>query len=89
MIFSKSYCPHCKATKELLKQKNVAFEVIELDQEPKGADMQNILEKISGQRTVPNIYINSEHFGGNSDLQAANKDGSLDLKLAFNSEFLN
>ena len=43
--------------------------------------MQNILEKISGQRTVPNIYINGEHIGGNSDLQAANKNGSLDAKL--------
>ena len=48
--------------------------------------MQNTLEKISGQRTVPNIYINGEHIGGNSELQAANRDGSLDFKLAFNSE---
>ena len=86
MIFSKSYCPHCKAAKELLRQKNVTFEVIELDLEQKGAEMQNILEKISGQRTVPNIYINDQHIGGNSDLQAANKNGSLDAKLAMTSE---
>ena len=48
MVFSKSYCPHSKATKELLRQKNVKFEVVELDQVPQGAEMQNILEKISG-----------------------------------------
>ena len=37
MVFSKSYCPHSKATKELLRQKNVEFEVVELDQVPEGA----------------------------------------------------
>lgn len=35
-----------------------------------GTDLQNALEEISGQRTVPNIYINKKHIGGNSDLQA-------------------
>ena len=42
-----------------------------------GADRQNVLEDISGQRTVPNIFIGGEHFGGNSDVKAAIKDGSL------------
>jgi thiol-disulfide isomerase/thioredoxin len=36
MVFSKSYCPYCKATKELLKKKEAQFgfqyKVIELDQ---------------------------------------------------------
>ncbi|KAL8863697.1 MAG: hypothetical protein Q9178_000380 [Gyalolechia marmorata] len=35
-----------------------------------GADLQSALEEISGQRTVPNIYISQKHIGGNSDLQA-------------------
>ncbi|KAL9591947.1 MAG: hypothetical protein Q9179_007212 [Wetmoreana sp. 5 TL-2023] len=35
-----------------------------------GADLQDALEEISGQRTVPNIYIQQKHIGGNSDLQA-------------------
>ena len=34
-----------------------------------GADLQNALEEISGQRSVPNIYISQKHIGGNSDLQ--------------------
>jgi glutaredoxin 3 len=36
MVFSKSYCPFCQATKELLEKKEVQFgfqyKVIELDQ---------------------------------------------------------
>jgi glutaredoxin 3 len=37
--------------------------------------MQAALEKLNGQRTVPNIYIGQKHIGGNSDLQA--KKGEL------------
>lgn len=40
-----------------------------------GTDLQNALEEISGQRSVPNIYISQKHIGGNSDLQA--KKGEL------------
>ena len=32
---------------------------------------------MTNQRSVPNIFIAKEHIGGNSDLQALNKD---DLK---------
>jgi glutaredoxin 3 len=31
-VFSKSYCPYCKATKELLSEKGAKFYAIELDQ---------------------------------------------------------
>ena len=40
-----------------------------------GAAIQNALEEISSQRTVPNIFIGQEHIGGNSELQA--KKGEL------------
>lgn len=32
--------------------------------------MQDALEKMTGQRSVPNIFIGQKHIGGNSDLQA-------------------
>ena len=44
-----------------------------------GADLQDALEEISNQRSVPNIFINHKHIGGNSDLQA--KRGQLDKLL--------
>ena len=31
-VFSKSYCPYCKATKELLSKLGAKYEVTELDQ---------------------------------------------------------
>jgi len=35
-----------------------------------GSDIQAALKELSGQSTVPNVYIAKEHIGGNSDLQA-------------------
>ncbi|KAL3493059.1 thioredoxin-like protein [Aspergillus germanicus] len=70
VLFSKSYCPYCKASKSLLSELGANFKVLELDQIDDGAALQDALQEISGQRTVPNIFINHKHIGGNSDLQA-------------------
>jgi glutaredoxin 3 len=34
-----------------------------------GNAIQDALEEMTQQRTVPNIFINKKHIGGNSDLQ--------------------
>jgi len=69
-VFSKSWCPYCKASKALLTELGAKFYTIELDQVDDGAAIQDALEQINGQRSVPNIYIKKQHIGGNSDLQA-------------------
>jgi len=69
-VFSKSYCPYCKATKSLLTEMGAKFYAIELDQVDDGAAIQDALAEITSQRTVPNIFIAQKHIGGNSDLQA-------------------
>jgi len=78
-VFSKSWCPYCKATKTLLSQLGAKYYTIELDQVDDGADIQAALAEISGQTSVPNIYIKKQHIGGNSDLQA--KKGELPALL--------
>ena len=82
MVYSKSWCPFCVQTKELLTSKGISFEVKELDKLGDGDKIQAALQQMTGQRTVPSIFINGEHLGGNSELQTANADGSLDAKLA-------
>ncbi|KAL3463840.1 putative glutaredoxin [Aspergillus heterothallicus] len=69
VVFSKSYCPYCKASKSRLTELGANFKALELDQIDDGAALQDALHEISGQRTVPNIYISQKHIGGNSDLQ--------------------
>ena len=49
MIFSKSYCPFCDKTKNLLKNAGVSsFKVIELDNDSDGTAMQAFLQKHTG-----------------------------------------
>lgn len=35
----------------------------------------------SGRKTVPQIFFNAEHIGGNDDVQNLEKDGSLVKKV--------
>ncbi len=81
VIFSKSYCPYCKATKSLLAGMNIDAKTIELDQIENGDQIQGELLVISGQRTVPNVFVKGKHLGGNDDTQAAAKSGELQKML--------
>ncbi|KAL2754177.1 hypothetical protein ACRALDRAFT_1033030 [Sodiomyces alcalophilus JCM 7366] len=81
VVFSKSYCPYCNATKQTLNGLGAEYLAIELDQRDDGSALQDALEEISGQRTVPNSYIARKHIGGNSDLQALLKSGELEKLL--------
>ena len=81
IVFSKDYCPFCDKTKQLLKSNNISAKVVELNLEQNGDKLQGILQSISGQRTVPNIFIAGKHIGGNSELQAMAGNGELKKAL--------
>ncbi|KAI4614418.1 uncharacterized protein J4E88_000174 [Alternaria novae-zelandiae] len=78
-VFSKSYCPYCRQAKQLLSDSGAKFYAIELDQVDDGSAIQSTLGEMTGQTTVPNIFIAQKHIGGNSDLQA--KKGQLNNLL--------
>lgn len=69
-VFSKSYCPYCKATRATLSGMNAKIFLVELDQVEDGSELQDVLAQETGQRTVPNVFIDHKHVGGNSDVQA-------------------
>ncbi|KAI0286860.1 thioredoxin-like protein [Russula aff. rugulosa BPL654] len=78
VIFSKSYCPYCKRAKDLFATNfpDVHVKVLELDLRDDGPDIQGYLSQLTNQRTVPSIFINQKHVGGNDNLQALHqKDG--------------
>ncbi|KAK4312844.1 hypothetical protein Pmani_015761 [Petrolisthes manimaculis] len=77
MIFSKSSCPFCLKIKDLFKSLNVEYVALELDQINNGAEIQNALLEKSGQRTVPNVYINGEHIGGADKTISLHTQGEL------------
>ena len=82
VIFSKSYCPFCTATKKVFQSLNVDDAVVvELDRDPEGQQIQEELRQMTGQSTVPNVFVNNQHLGGNSDTQSALKSGKLQEML--------
>ncbi|CDK29898.1 unnamed protein product [Kuraishia capsulata CBS 1993] len=80
-VASKTYCPYCSASKKTLDSLDADAYILELDTLSDGDEIQAALAEISGQRTVPNIYIGGEHIGGNSDLQALKSNGKLVSKI--------
>ncbi|CAL5867374.1 uncharacterized protein PFLUO_LOCUS1592 [Penicillium psychrofluorescens] len=82
MVFSKSYCPYCNASKKLLTELGAKYETMELDLIDDGSAIQNALQEITNQRTVPNVFIAQKHIGGNSELQAKKSELPALLKAA-------
>ncbi|KAF8090325.1 hypothetical protein N665_0479s0028 [Sinapis alba] len=83
VVYSKSWCSYSSEVKSLFNGLQVKPLVIELDElGAEGSQLQNVLEKLTGQYTVPNVFIGGKHIGGCSDtLQLYNK-GELEPMLA-------
>ena len=82
-IYSKSYCPNCKMTKLTLNKLGIQFEDFDVTT---NATLEQEMRLRSQRTTVPQIFINDEHLGGNDDLQAALKSGELDRLLETQKE---
>ena len=77
-IYTKSACPYCVRAKALLDRKGVAYEEIDAEGEPALRDW---LVVATGQRTVPQIFVDGRSLGGFSDIDALDKQGRLDAIL--------
>jgi|Transcript_59672 glutaredoxin len=77
MVFSKSTCPFCMRAKATIKEHGHDFHAVELDQLAEGKEMQASLLELTGQRTVPNVFIKGKHLGGCDDTLAALDSGKF------------
>jgi len=84
VIFSKTWCPFCKRVKALFTDNfpDVELHVVELDERDDGDAIQQYLYEKSSQRTVPNVFVNNQHVGGNDDTTASFKSGKLAKLIA-------
>lgn len=78
-LYTTRICPFCISAKRLLDDKGLSYTEISVDNDPqKRMEMM----ELSGQRTVPQIWIGETHVGGCSDLWSLERQGELDLLLA-------
>ena len=74
-MYTTAVCPYCIRAKQILKAKGVEqIEEIRVDAQP---DERIRMMEITGQRTVPQIFIGATHVGGHDDLVALDRRGDL------------
>jgi len=78
-IYTTPLCPFCWRAKRLLSEKGVAFDEIDLWQEPTRRG--EMLERAGGRRTVPQIFIGGRGIGGSEELAELDVSGDLDRLL--------
>lgn len=79
VVFSAAHCGYCERAKSLLRRKGIEFREILVDEE---LEQRQIMMERSGQRTVPQIFINDQHIGGSDELHDLERSGELDRLLS-------
>lgn len=79
-IYTKFACPYCDAAKDLLRQKNAAYDEISVDGD--WAAQERMSMRANGRWTVPQIFIGDAHVGGCDDLYDLERAGKLDILLS-------
>jgi len=79
-IYTTKTCPFCRTAKQLLNEKNVSFDEIDVTSDPVGR--QAMTERADGRTSVPQIFIDDAHIGGCDDLLALDGQQKLDALLA-------
>ncbi|XP_057781983.1 glutaredoxin-C5, chloroplastic isoform X2 [Salvia miltiorrhiza] len=83
VVYSKTWCSYSSEVKSLFKRLGVEPLVIELDQlGPQGPQLQKTLLRLTGQHTVPNIFIGGKHIGGCTDTIKMHRKGELQPLLS-------
>uniref|UniRef100_A0A0N5ABW2 Glutaredoxin domain-containing protein n=1 Tax=Syphacia muris TaxID=451379 RepID=A0A0N5ABW2_9BILA len=84
VVISKTYCPYCKMAKNVLNSfplKKGCMEVVEINNRKDCDEIQNYMEKLTGARTVPRVFIGGNCIGGGQDIQVAKNNGKLEELL--------
>ncbi|KMS59305.1 glutaredoxin [Novosphingobium barchaimii LL02] len=78
-IYTKWGCPYCVAAKGLLDGKGVTYEEYDVTMGgPKRAEM---VSRVPGAATVPQVLVDDKAYGGFDDINALDREGKLDAIL--------
>ncbi|HVV52413.1 MAG TPA: glutaredoxin 3 [Polyangia bacterium] len=80
VVYSTSYCGYCRRAEALLERQGIAFETIDVTDDP--AARAELVERANGRRTVPVIFIDGAPIGGYDELAALARTGGLKHVMA-------
>ena len=78
-IYTRWGCGYCVSAKALLDKKGVAY--AEYDVTMGGEPRAEMLARVPGAMTVPQILIDGKPVGGSDDIHALDRQGKLDAML--------
>jgi len=78
-IYTGPLCAFCNFAKALLDRKGISYKEIFIGDDTN--KMEEMIKKSNGMRTVPQIFIDGQHIGGNDELRALERDGKLNSIL--------
>lgn len=78
VMYRTPYCPYCVRAAMLLERKGVRFREVDVSNDPEARER---LVRETGQRTVPQIFINGASVGGYDDIAQLDRRGALDPLL--------
>lgn len=78
-IYTQWGCPYCVAAKALLDRKGVTYD--EYDVTTDAGKRAEMVGRVPGARTVPQVLIDGTAFGGFDDINALDREGKLDPAL--------
>ena len=78
VLYATRFCSYCTRARRLLEAKGIDYREIPVDMD---VDARREMERRSGLRTVPQIFIGDRHIGGYSSLLALDAAGELDRLL--------
>ncbi len=79
-MYTTAVCPYCQRAEMLLRRKGVTeLEKIRVDLDP---ERREEMMRLTGRRTVPQIFIGERHIGGFDDLAELDAGGELDSLLS-------
>ena len=74
-VYMGPMCTFCDAAKRLLTKKNIPYKEINVALEE--GEMEEMIKKSNGKRTIPQIFIEDYHVGGYEELRALENKGEL------------
>ena len=77
VVYSKTFCPHSRAVKEILRSLSQGYVAVELDHVAHGRDLQRALARMTGVSTVPQVFIDGRFVGTADGTRQALASGLL------------
>ena len=78
-VFTSQGCKHCRRAKVLLRDREILF--VEVDLTTRPAEVRQALQRFTGRKTVPQVFINRACVGGADELCGLDESGELAARV--------